>query len=544
MNIDAVVEVVCTELARRGALVVRHGLTSRFQHLQRVEAMLEVWNEEPYIRLAGLLHRAYVGESGTRALYALTERPLLQALIGDQAELLVWCSGAPTDTPSEMHRDLAVIALAVAAEERCDANGCPIAWLAQASSALPRDAAVPAPLQLAPELPLAADEDMLLRAYAAASEMPFDANRIGALRDAAERFPAFAEPSLLLGSVALAEGDLAAAGRLGTHARSRVVAWNVAWDKRLPAEGWLALALFLEQASTAPPAEAAMLASVMHDALGSGFGPERLYIRLSAMDLLATAAAGPAADPSAEDEPFCDDDLNDVPSRFAEYLAGLLEDDPRRALAEYPGLRAQPWWDAEQFPLVQALEGAAGEIAREFAALDPRTFHAESERIEREGNWDVFLLYERGRKREERCALVPVTTAIIEAHATLRTQAGLVYFSRLAPGSIVAPHRGPTNVRLRCHLGLAVPDDCGISVDNVVKTWHEGKCIVFDDSFTHSVWNSSDRERVVLIVDFWHPDLDPEEGELLAGLHRYGATMAEGLTAYWRKNDEALVAAW
>lgn len=40
----------------------------------------------------------------------------------------------------------------------------------------------------------------------------------------------------------------------------------------------------------------------------------------------------------------------------------------------------------------------------------------------------------------------------------------------------------------------------------------EGKCVVFDDSFVHEAGNTSPSEpRVVLVVDFWHPDFtDPE----------------------------------
>ncbi len=35
----------------------------------------------------------------------------------------------------------------------------------------------------------------------------------------------------------------------------------------------------------------------------------------------------------------------------------------------------------------------------------------------------------------------------------------------------------------------------------------EGKCILFDDSFLHEANNASDKPRVVLIIDIWHPDL-------------------------------------
>jgi aspartate beta-hydroxylase len=184
-----------------------------------------------------------------------------------------------------------------------------------------------------------------------------------------------------------------------------------------------------------------------------------------------------------------------------------------------------------------ALERAAPQIIAEFGQLDPSAFVPEAEPIARSGSWDVFLLYERGRRHDERCRLFPTVTAILEQQRTIRTLAGLVYFSRLAPHSRVAPHRGPTNMRVRAHLGIEIPPECGIRVGEVSTTWHTGTCIVFDDSFPHDVWNESDRERIVLVVDLWHPDLSDDEVRLLDGFQRYIERAASGLERYWAANE-------
>jgi aspartyl/asparaginyl beta-hydroxylase (cupin superfamily) len=34
---------------------------------------------------------------------------------------------------------------------------------------------------------------------------------------------------------------------------------------------------------------------------------------------------------------------------------------------------------------------------------------------------------------------------------------------------------------------------------------------VFDDSFYHEAHNKSDKPRIVLIIDVWHPDFTDEE---------------------------------
>lgn len=79
----------------------------------------------------------------------------------------------------------------------------------------------------------------------------------------------------------------------------------------------------------------------------------------------------------------------------------------------------------------------------------------------------------------------------------------------LAPRTHIRRHCGPTNARLRLHLGLVVPDGCSIRVGDEVRTWVEGRCLLFDDSFEHEVRNDTDRARVVLLLRFFHPDLAP-----------------------------------
>jgi tetratricopeptide (TPR) repeat protein len=112
-----------------------------------------------------------------------------------------------------------------------------------------------------------------------------------------------------------------------------------------------------------------------------------------------------------------------------------------------------------------------------------------------------------------------------------------MYFSSLDPRTRVAEHQGPTNLRVRCHLGLEVPEGCGARVGGVTSGWQEGRCIVFDDSFRHEVWNDSDRRRLVLVLDLWHPDLSDDEVALLVGLHRYGAASGAIPKQFWARND-------
>lgn len=79
------------------------------------------------------------------------------------------------------------------------------------------------------------------------------------------------------------------------------------------------------------------------------------------------------------------------------------------------------------------------------------------------------------------------------------------------PGVHVWPHCGPTNCRIRSHLGLVIPEGPRLRVGNETRTWELGKFIVFDDSIEHEVWHDGNSLRLVLIVDMWHPELSARQ---------------------------------
>jgi aspartyl/asparaginyl beta-hydroxylase (cupin superfamily) len=82
-------------------------------------------------------------------------------------------------------------------------------------------------------------------------------------------------------------------------------------------------------------------------------------------------------------------------------------------------------------------------------------------------------------------------------------------FSELAPGTHIKPHTGSSNLRVRHHLALDVPEPgrVTLTVDGDTRTWSEGRCLVFDDSFVHEVHHRGERPRAILSVDVWHPSL-------------------------------------
>jgi hypothetical protein len=81
---------------------------------------------------------------------------------------------------------------------------------------------------------------------------------------------------------------------------------------------------------------------------------------------------------------------------------------------------------------------------------------------------------------------------------------GTCGFSILRAGAVIKPHEGVKSNYLRMHLGLEIPEgDMGLNSDTHGSLkWEKGKAIYFDDRRMHEAWNKTDKDRVILIVDF------------------------------------------
>jgi beta-hydroxylase len=119
-------------------------------------------------------------------------------------------------------------------------------------------------------------------------------------------------------------------------------------------------------------------------------------------------------------------------------------------------------------------------------------------------DWKSFFLYGFGRRSEGNCRRCPRTAELVERVPGMKT----AFFSILGPGVHLPPHRGPWKGFIRYHLGLIVPgppEKLGIKVGEETAHWEEGKSLVFDDTYLHSVWNDTGKTRVVLFLDVERP---------------------------------------
>lgn len=213
---------------------------------------------------------------------------------------------------------------------------------------------------------------------------------------------------------------------------------------------------------------------------------------------------------------------------------GLRSDEPVRSRAHrlqrpevhIPGLRSAAWHDPSEFSWVSGLEEAYPRIRSEFErhyAASGLDRHPESTELAEQGRWSTYHFYRMGEAYPEHLADCPATAEALAAVPGI-SDAGMCYFSVLGANTKVKPHCGFLNARIRCHLGIVVPPDCHMRVGTEVRTWQEGRCLVFDDSYEHEVDNLADRPRAVLLFDTWHPDLSDPERRALTYLMREWST--------------------
>ncbi|XP_004705730.1 aspartate beta-hydroxylase domain-containing protein 1 [Echinops telfairi] len=131
-----------------------------------------------------------------------------------------------------------------------------------------------------------------------------------------------------------------------------------------------------------------------------------------------------------------------------------------------------------------------------------------------------LLLYQAGRCQPSNCRRCPGAYRALRGLRSFMSgnTFGNAGFSVLLPGAQLEGRCGPTNARVRCHLGLKIPPGCELVVGGEPQCWAEGHCLLVDDSFLHTVAHNGapgDGPRVVFIVDLWHPNVAGAERQAL-----------------------------
>jgi len=130
-------------------------------------------------------------------------------------------------------------------------------------------------------------------------------------------------------------------------------------------------------------------------------------------------------------------------------------------------------------------------------------------------SWTIFPLIMWGKQNTDNCTKAPKTLNIIKQIKGVTTCG----FSILKPNTKIKPHDGDSNVMYRCHLPLkclGTLPNIGFRVGSDTTTWELGKLISFCDAYNHEVWNNTNEERWVLIVDILREEFLVDEKKICA----------------------------
>jgi aspartate beta-hydroxylase len=242
---------------------------------------------------------------------------------------------------------------------------------------------------------------------------------------------------------------------------------------------------------------------------------ENLVANLADETLLAVRQAYPQADLSRL-EPG-------VRSCGADTLPRYSNPRRRPPTLYLPGIAEIPWFDSADLPWAAEVQALYPEIRAELEGLldaqsrfepyvdatsGPSPTGSDFSNLRGSMDWNSLHLSGKGNPGPEILERCPVT-ASLASRVPCPSMPGSpeIFFSRLRPGAHIRPHFGQMNVRLTAHMGLIIPQGCGIRVLDEERQWKPGVVMAFDDSFEHEAWNRSQQERIVLIFEAWHPDV-------------------------------------
>ena len=190
----------------------------------------------------------------------------------------------------------------------------------------------------------------------------------------------------------------------------------------------------------------------------------------------------------------------------------LIEKALRPLFRKFSLLGNKVFFDNEDFPITKVLEDKYPIIKGEFEKMQDRLndfapfqeISPDQIYISNDDKWKMFFLKAGKIRFERNCQEFPETMKIIESEKNLIS----AYFSVIGPRKMLMPHEGPWCGVLRIHLGLQIPTEgkgCTLVVNQQEYRWEEGKAVVFDDTYEHIAVNMTDRNRIVLFLDYMRP---------------------------------------
>ena len=143
--------------------------------------------------------------------------------------------------------------------------------------------------------------------------------------------------------------------------------------------------------------------------------------------------------------------------------------DQKPSVFKLTGLSEKKWWDSENLEELGLLffkKKEIEDIKTELLNLMETSQNSKSIKglwkinNTPTGVWSICHLLDQGTVKQNVVTMCPQTWNIIQRCSSLMIDNlfGNVAFAVVVPGTSITPHYGPTNLRLRCHLGESVSD--------------------------------------------------------------------------------------
>ena len=173
-----------------------------------------------------------------------------------------------------------------------------------------------------------------------------------------------------------------------------------------------------------------------------------------------------------------------------------------------------PVYSNEHFPWVDERGGGTGQAVR--AELDDVMQYRDSMPsfqdivkevglIQKDNDWKTYFLKGVGMDCEENAARCPETMKLLEKIPGCTT--GLLLHPLTAEAHPLTSRRpGPASCACTSASWSPSPGSrCASASPTRPACGRRGRCLIFDDTWNHEVWNDTDGYRVVLFVDFERP---------------------------------------
>lgn len=204
----------------------------------------------------------------------------------------------------------------------------------------------------------------------------------------------------------------------------------------------------------------------------------------------------------------------------------VFKDKHREAHSYMEDLLTKPFFNSSELPWAKELEKRSQSIREELQSwagsedeLARRGTNVWVPAAREEGSaygpeWRTLVLQDRVWD-DRNCKLFPVTTRIVRDELDIPSVE--IFFARQDRGTGIQLHSDGCNFILTTHLALSVPEGKSwIEVAGNRRFWENGKILTMDTSFFHRTFNeSTDMDRIVLIIRHWHPDTSLLEREAL-----------------------------